>query len=99
MPNRRSVESECRVEGIALGELGLDRPASAAEAGFLFCSLIRHESTRALPEPMVTNFGDTCHDYAREGHDFQSGRKGVLRHAALAAEGQLSSLNPGYAEQ
>jgi hypothetical protein len=48
---------------------------------------------------MVSNFGDTCHDYAREGHDFQSCRKGVGRHAALAAEGQLSSLNPGYAEQ
>jgi hypothetical protein len=64
-----------------------------------FSGLLRHELTRALPEPMVTDFGDTCHDYAREGHDFQSCRKGVIRHAALAAEGQLSSLNPGYAEQ
>lgn len=35
----------------------------------------------------------------RSGQAFQSCRTGILDHAALAAEGQTSSLNPGNAEQ
>jgi hypothetical protein len=43
MSNRRSVEGGYRVEASVLDELGLDRLPSAAEAGFPFLRLIRHE--------------------------------------------------------
>ena len=81
-----------RVRGSASAVLGLPQRLKPRS---LFVGFYGTSKLLPFPSLLVTSFAETRHDHAREGHDFQSCRKRVLRHAALAAEGQVSSLKPG----
>jgi hypothetical protein len=82
-----------------LDELGLDRSPSAAEAGFLLARYFGTSELVPFPSPCLLAVANLATTVLGKGTTFSRAARAASRHAASAAEGQRSNLNPGYAEQ